>query len=324
MATFTATAFKWTGTYYNSQYNTSYTVEITDNDGTYQGGSDSDEMISIDGASATASEAQPYVIDVSFTDTGGNNHVEKFNFFKTDGDWYFIPGADSEFTVGANLGTYQSHTQGWDYSSVVCFSAGTMIETIHGPKPVETLIKGDEIVVADGGSRRLCLNLRRDLSGYELWKNEKLRPVLISKDALGVGIPNADLRVSRQHRMLVTSSIAHRMFGSNAALVAAIHLTELPGCYVVNDHNPISYFHLVFDDHQIVVANGSLSESFYPGPDALRAIPQDTVDELKTIFPVIGTEGIPVKPARFMPPPKQQKRLIARHSKNEKPLSTAV
>ena len=47
--------------------------------------------------------------------------------------------------------------------------------------------------------------------------------------ALGNGLPRRDLLVSRQHRMLVRSSIAGRMFGDKEVLVAAHHLTALPG-----------------------------------------------------------------------------------------------
>ena len=43
MATYTVEAFRWSGTGYNSLYNTSYTAVMTDNDPNYQGSGDGGE-----------------------------------------------------------------------------------------------------------------------------------------------------------------------------------------------------------------------------------------------------------------------------------------
>ena len=51
--------------------------------------------------------------------------------------------------------------------------------------------------------------------------NPKLKPIQITAGSLGRGLPTNDLIVSQQHRMLVHSSIAKRMFGKNEVLIAA-------------------------------------------------------------------------------------------------------
>lgn len=119
MATYTVEAFRWSGTGYNAIYNTSYTTVLDNNDGSYQCGGDASETVTINGGAAGSTSAAPYAINVSFTDTLGNPHVETFFFFFTNASpngWYFIPAPGSAFTVGATLGTYQSHTTGWTYS----------------------------------------------------------------------------------------------------------------------------------------------------------------------------------------------------------------
>ena len=72
------------------------------------------------------------------------------------------------------------------------------------------------------------------------------------------------MRVSRQHRMLVTGPRAELLFGSDEVLVRAEHLVHLPG--VAHALEPeVTYVHILFDRHEVVLADGAWSESFQPG-----------------------------------------------------------
>lgn len=320
MASITATAFKWTGTHYNATYTNSHTVTITDDDSHYEGGTDANESVSIDGGAAGSTLSSPYAIDVSFTDTDGVSHVETFYFFNTAGDWYFIPGADSAFSEGAYLGGYQSHTVGWDYAGAVCFANGTHIETSKGPVAVETLKQGDLVRVFDGSFQPLRLHLVRQIDLPSMLARPELRPVLIAKGALGAGLPLRDLRVSRQHRILVNGAICQRMFSVPSVLVPAHRLTCLPGCSIELPDKPISYHHLVFEDHEIVFSEGAASESFFPGREAMRSVPEPARAELAELFPEMELAGIEDRIAHLVPPAAKQRRLLARHQKNAVPL----
>lgn len=312
MASFSFTAFKWTGTYYNAQYTDSYDVTFEDNDAAYQGGGDADETVSVGGGTYSTTQSQPYSIDVSFTDTSGAPHVETFYFFNAGGEWYFIPGPDSEFTEGATLGSYQSHTNGWNYADAACFTCGTRIATKAGARPIETLVPGDLIWTAPGAFKPLRHVLSRALTPLHLVANPKLAPVRIAPGALGPGLPDAPLWVSRQHRMLVSSRIARRMFGAADVLVAAIRLTELPGISVDPARRQFSYYHLVFDGHEVVRANGALSESFHPA--AAAALAPEMLAEHGALFGTV--------PAALIPPNRRQKRLVARHLKSGQALAS--
>lgn len=322
MPTYTVEAFRWSGTGYNAQYNTSYTAAITDNDPSYQGGGDGDETVSIDGGPALGTFGQPYLITVNYTDVNGDPHVEDFEFFNAGGNWYFIPEPGSNFTTGSTLGSYQGHTVGWDYSDIVCFARGTRILTENGPLAVEALVPDTPIVTADGTCKPLRRALHRQVTATELAANPKLRPVRIKAGALGKGLPERTLRVSRQHRMLVSSPIAGRMFAKPEVLVAAIRLTRLPGISIEVNCKGVEYFHLVFDEHEVVFAEGAPSESFFPGPQALDALSDAGRAELEALFPELSSAE--QLPARFIPDLTLQKRLIARHGKNGKPVLSTL
>ena len=53
------------------------------------------------------------------------------------------------------------------------------------------------------------------------------RPIRIRAGTLGNGLPEADLIVSPQHRVLVRSGIARTLFGADEVLVAAKQLLAL-------------------------------------------------------------------------------------------------
>lgn len=321
MPQYSTTAFRWSGTGYNAQYNTSYTAVLDDDDATYQGGGDGSETISINGGAFNPSIGTPYVINVSFTDTSGGSHVEPFYFFNTSGPpsgWYFIPAPGSAFTVGATLGSYQSHTSaGWSYSAVTCFAGGTLIETSEGPVAVEALKAGMMVLCADGNTAPLRTVLRRHVPGVLLEGSEKLQPVKINAGALGRNLPKRDLWVSRQHRMLVSSPVCERMFGVRDVLIPAHRLCEMPGIYVDSSLEEVCYFHLVFDQHQVVLAEGAPSESFYPGEEALKTLTPQAREEFNTLFPDHVADP---EMALLQPSVAQQRKLVQRHAKNAKDL----
>jgi len=317
MPSYTYTAFRWGGTGYNNTYNTSYTAVINDDDPNYQGSADGNETASINGGAFGATSGQPYVIRVPFTDPAGNPHVEDFYFFHTGGNWYFIPGPGSDFTVGSTLGMYQSHTNGWNYDDVACFLKGTRIRTAQGPVAVEDLRAGMNIISYDGGIRTLRLVLSRRIQTEEYEQNPRLRPVRIMAGALGAGLPKRDLLVSRQHRMLVSSKIARRMFGQPEVLVAAIKLCALPGVFIDEEIQSIEYFHLVFDAHEVIYAEDAPSESLFTGAEAMKSLTDSARKEMFAIFPDLESPMHLARAARMIPDGRQQKQLIMRHVKND-------
>ncbi len=253
-------------------------------------------------------------------DTGGVTYL--FEGSGASGQLYATDGTTT-FTVGQNVTSIKSglaNTFEADVSGVVCLTRGTRILTADGWRPIETISVGDKVVVDADRLEKVRWIGKRCFGQNALQNNSKLRPVRILAGALGEGLPKRDLLVSRQHRMLIKSRIAQRMFGHSEVLIPAIKLTELPGIFVDETIQVVEYYHLLFNKHKIIYAEGAQTESLFTGPEALKTIPSEARKEIQTIFPEITELSYAPEPARSIPPRKLQKKLIARHQQNNKPL----
>lgn len=206
---------------------------------------------------------------------------------------------------------------------ITCFTRGMSFSSRQGPCLIEHLDPGD-LILTDAGTYKPILWIgSRRISGSSLAANPKLRPVRITSGSLGDGLPVRDLLVSRQHRMLIRSGIAERMFGVPEVLVPAIKLTALPGIYVDDAVEEVEYFHILLEQHEVIIAEGCATESLFTGSHALASLATEAREEILTIFPELADIDYQPELARVVPAGKQQKRLIERHLKNNKPLQQA-
>ena len=201
-----------------------------------------------------------------------------------------------------------------------CFVEGTLIATARGQVPVETLSVGDLAATLDHGFQPIRWIGKRALTKSELERDPSLAPVCIRANTLAPGVPHSDLLVSQQHRVFVRSKVAKRMFGVPEILVAAKHLCELDGVGILKRNDGVCYYHMLFDRHEVVDSNGALSESFYTGPMALKALDREALNEVLKLFPELSHQSHPILPARQFVPGRLGRKLASRHSRNGKPL----
>ncbi|MFA3919976.1 Hint domain-containing protein [Ruegeria hyattellae] len=201
---------------------------------------------------------------------------------------------------------------------VVCFSSGTHIMTGEGEVEVQNLKVGDVVLTADNVSKPIAWIGSRELSASDLRRAPSLRPIRIRAGALGNGKPKADLIVSPQHRILVKSKIALRMFDNSEVLIAAKHLLGIDGIDVMENATGVTYWHFAFDQHEIVFAEGALAETFYPGPEALKTVSAGARRELITLFPELEAPDLCSNPtcARPFVNARRAQRLVDRTNKN--------
>ena len=173
-------------------------------------------------------------------------------------------------------------------SLLTCFTAGTLIDTPDGPRRVEDLRPGDLVLTLDDGPQRIVWVGRRTVSRRDMLRDQRLAPVTIAAGAFGPAQPRRDLMVSRQHRILRTGWLCELHFAEPEVLVPAHKLVN--GRTVRHEPYPgaVTYVHFLCDRHQIVMADGLATESFYPSGQSLRGVEAEAQAELLLIFPELG------------------------------------
>lgn len=159
---------------------------------------------------------------------------------------------------------------------IICFTEGTRIATAQGLRPVQDLRIGDLVVTRDHGLQPVRWAGQRRVAA-----EGNFAPVRFDAGTIGNERP---LLVSPQHRMLIRGGEVNMLFGEGEVLASAKHLInggsvrEMPG-------GCVTYVHLLFDGHEIIYAEGTPSESFYPGDTGLGAVEDAVREELFTLFP---------------------------------------
>jgi len=206
------------------------------------------------------------------------------------------------------------------YEDVPCFASGTMIATAEGEKAVEDIAVGDLVRTRENDFQPVRWVGSRFLGQSNLETSPQLRPIRISANSLGTGLPKTDLLVSPQHRILIRSRIVERCFDVTEVLVAAKQLTEMPGIEIAEDLKKVEYFHILFDQHEIIFSNSAETESLYTGAEALKSVDSSAREEIFSLFPALAeTDALPASACQIVPG-RKARNLVMRHHKNGREL----
>lgn len=271
-----------------------------------------------DGDYATGRLYQLRVMQQTDGFTTPDNRFTAYNFYAFSNDFVINDGDEiyltSPFINGVGDVPHEE--------LFVCYLRGTEIDTAAGPVKVEELGRGDPVRTGEGDFAPLRWIGSRRFTRAEIAARPHLAPIRIAAGALGDGVPSRDLYVSPQHRILVRSRIAHRMFEAEEVLIPAKALLALTGVDQIHDLDEVEYVHFMFDRHELVYANGALSESLYPGSQALNAVGDEARRELLEIFPVLADpdQDRSSPPARPLARTGRARRLVSRHIRNQRPI----
>ncbi|MDN7355734.1 Hint domain-containing protein [Acetobacter senegalensis] len=187
---------------------------------------DADATVSISGNQAViTSNGITYTLTVSLADT-----TEQLDL-KTDSDGSLL------------------------LEAVVCFLPGSLIATVDGERPVETLREGVAILTFDNGKiipknivwvgcQRVTVrdDCPPDIGGV---------PVRITRDALAVGVPHSDLLVTPEHCLYLEGRFVPVRMLVNGSTITYAHEIRSYECY-----------HVETQDHAVICTNGLLTESY--------------------------------------------------------------
>ncbi|WP_189640226.1 Hint domain-containing protein, partial [Paramylibacter ulvae] len=194
---------------------------------------------------------------------GGDNEAGSFTFVDDEGD-----------NVTVNFSEIEN--------VLVCFARGTMIRTETGEKAIEDLVTGDRVVTRDNGVQEL-----RWIGSRTVSATGNFAPIMIKAGAMG---NDRDLMVSPQHRMLIEGWKAEMLYGEAEVLAAAKHLVNGDSIYA-QEGGEVEYFHMLFDQHELVIANGAISESFHPGELGMGSMAEEAREEIFALFPELRVDA---------------------------------
>lgn len=149
----------------------------------------------------------------------------------------------------------------------VSFSSGTHITMASGEqRRIEDLMVGDRILTRDDGPQEL-----RWIGKSTVRAAGEMAPVVIRKGALH---NQNDLLLSPEHRIFVYQRQDRLKAGRSEVLVKVRHLVN-NDTVVRAEGGYVDYFQLLFDDHQIIFAEGIAAESLLVTPRTRPALPED-------------------------------------------------
>lgn len=214
----------------------------------------------------------------------GNVTYTGITFYLANGDRVFTATDGQALENGTFVSSTWVSPQGpldIDDLGPPCFAAGTRIETDKGMTPIEQIEVGDLVRTLDNGLQAVRWRGARGVPALD-----KRAPIRFAPGAIG----NArELLVSPQHKILMSGWRAELFFGEDEVLVAAMHLVNVDTIHRA-PRRYVDYHHLMFDQHEILLAEGIPTESFFPGEYILQD--DDLRDEVMDLFPeMIGTVG---------------------------------
>ncbi len=161
---------------------------------------------------------------------------------------YLVSDASVGGNVSVNLNTLDATTV------LICFVAGTLIDTTAGPQPVETLQPGDLVITGSG--ERPVKFVSRNRYSLDLLDSLDSLPVRIFAGALGEGLPRRDLHVTGNHAILVDGHLVHASALINGSTIVRTTISDWPA------GEPIAYYNVEMAEHSIIHAEGQPVESY--------------------------------------------------------------
>ena len=134
----------------------------------------------------------------------------------------------------------------------ICYLSGTIIRTVDGDRKIDDLQIGDLVKTLNGTARPVKWVGRLSYSKSHRDWQKKILPVLITKGALGDGLPFRNLYVSQAHMLCVDGSLIEARFLVNGTTIR------------ISDQSlntSLNYYHVELADHDVIYAEGQPAET---------------------------------------------------------------
>jgi hypothetical protein len=173
-------------------------------------------------------------------------------------------------------------------SDIACYCRGTRILTDKGEVAVEDLAIGDAVVTASGQARPIKWIGRRSYGGRFIMGRNDILPICFKAGSLGDTMPRRDFWISPHHAMYFENE------GNGGVLIEAKDLVNGISIVQAEQVESVEYFHVELDTHDVIVAEGALSETFVD--DDSRGMFYNA-HEYRVLYPDVA-----VRPAQYCAP----------------------
>lgn len=164
---------------------------------------------------------------------------------------------------------------------IPCFTEGTRIATMSGEVAIEDIQVGDMVITRDGGLQPV-----RWIGSTTVPARGKHAPVVFAPGAIG---NSRQLEVSPQHRILQNNTRAQLYFDETEVLLPAHTMVNSDTIYR-REGGTVRYFHLLFDQHEIVLSEGVWTESFFLGDGIINGMAEAQRAEILSLFPELAED----------------------------------
>ena len=167
--------------------------------------------------------------------------------------------------------------------------AGANLRTPCGARRVEFLRPGDLVVTRDNGLMPVRMIWTQSFTAAEIAADPSLAPVVLRPRAVGPMMPQKTLSVGAAHRLLIPGWRLLDEPDGESCLVPARDIVGLnDSSFIDRSPDQVTYYNVVFDEHQVFCANSLPVESFMPTGETLREVPKTVKDDLRKTFPELA------------------------------------
>ena len=162
-----------------------------------------------------------------------------------------------------------------------CYCRGTLIRTERGENRVERLKIGDKVMTAAGVPRPIKWIGQRSYAGRFIKGNKDALPIRVSAGALDDNAPKRDLWLSPHHALYFKDAAIGGVLIEAKILVNGVSIVQ-------SEHvKKVQYFHIELETHDVLIAEGTLAESFI---DDNSRFTFHNADEYRTLYPEAAIE----------------------------------
>lgn len=162
--------------------------------------------------------------------------------------------------------------------------AGTRVATPMGYVAVERLKAGDRVLTSDG---RHAILIWTGLTRVPC--EGALAPVRIDTGVMDNIRP---LRLGQGHRLRLAGWQAELLFDAEAVLASARTFVNGLDITIDDSAETVTYIHLMFERHEIILAENVACETLQPGPETLRQFEELSLHaDLVQNMPIPGASG---------------------------------